>query len=313
MTKKIIHFCLGLLLMFTYSCNQQPKGNDKDYYEVNIAVDETFRPIIEEEMRVFHAKYPEAIPHAIYMPETEAINLLLQDSVRMIVSTRPLSQQESDAILATYKLKVRNQPVAFDAIALITNQENPDSLITVSQIRDIMTGKITRWEELPNAKGKGPIEVVFDNSNSSSVRYVRDSICGGVELKGNLKDGKTNPDVIKYVAQSPGALGIIGVDWLRNKKDSTNLTFDQRIRVMNVSRSAIAERGNSFQPVQYYIATGDYPLTRCLYMVTTDPRTRSLALNFYYFVGDQDGQLIITHSSQLLPYMPVQVKEVIAN
>lgn len=301
---------IAVCTFLAVSCGQKKTGEDKDYYDVNIAVDETFRPIIEEEMHVFNAKFPAAILKAHYMPETDAINMFLKDSVRMVVATRPLSKKETDAMLSVYKLVVRYQPIAYDAVALIVNPSNVDTLISVPELRKIMMGQITRWDQLQHAKKKGKIEVVFDNSNSSCVRYVRDSICNGAELKGNIKSGKTNKDVIDYVAQTKDAMGIIGVDWLRNPKDTSNLTFNPRIRVMSVSRSSVTEAGNSFQPVQYYIATGDYPLTRCIYMITTDPRTRSMGLNFYYYVSDQDGQLIITKSSQLLPYMPVQVKVV---
>lgn len=307
---KIRYLIVAVCVLLAVSCGQKKSGEDKDYYDVKIAVDETFRPIIEEEMHVFNAKFPEAILKARYLPETDALNLLLKDSVRMIVATRPLSKKETDAVFNAYKLVVRYQPIAYDAVALIVNPANVDTLISIPELRKIMLGQITRWDQLQHAKTKGQIEVVFDNSNSSCVRYVRDSICQGAELKGNIKSGKTNKDVIDYVAQTKNAMGIIGVDWLRNPKDTSNLTFDPRIRVMSVSRSSVTEAGNSFQPVQYYIATGDYPLTRCIYMITTDPRSRSMGLNFYFYVSDQDGQLIITKSSQLLPYMPVQVKVV---
>lgn len=302
-----------LCVAYFSSCSQGKKAPVEEDYQVRIAVDETFRPIIEEEMRVFNAKYPEAIPQAKYMPETDAINLMLKDSVRMILSTRPLSQQETDAIFANYQLKVRFKPVGFDAIALIINPENPDSLMSVSDLRKIMLGQITRWEQLEDAHSKGDLEVVFDNPNSSTVRYVLDSICGGAQLKGNMKNAKSNEDVINYVAQTRNAIGIIGVDWLRNPKDSTNLTFNQSVRVVNVGRSVEKNINNCYQPVQYYIATGDYPLTRTLYMIITDPRTRAMGLNFYYFVSDQAGQLIITKSSQLLPYMPVHIKQVVSD
>lgn len=306
-TTKIILYVL--LCAVVVSCGSGKKKEDKTYYDVRVAVDETFRPIMEEEMKVFNAKNPDAILKPVYLPETDAINMLLRDSIRMIIATRQLSKKECDDILRINRLKVRQQPVAYDAIALIENRGNTDSLISVSQLEKVVTGRISTWHQL-GGRTAGPIEVVFDNSNSSAVRFVRDSICGGVQLKGNIKEAGSCEKVIEYVSQTPGAMGIIGVDWLRNEADSTNLTFDERIRVMSVSYSAVPEPNNSFQPVQYYIATGDYPFTRCVYMITTDPRARSMGLNFYYFVTDQRGQLIITKSSQLLPYMPVQVKSV---
>jgi phosphate transport system substrate-binding protein len=305
---KIVLGVFSLLLLA--ACGPKKPVDKKAYYEVKVAVDETFRPIIEEEAKVFNARFPEADMKFRYLPETDAINLLLKDSVRMIMATRPLTKKETDQIMAVYKLKARWQMVAYDAVALIVNPSNPDTLINVSELRDIMTGKLTRWEQLKGAKQKGKLEVVFDNENSSTVRYIRDSICGGTQLKGNLKSGKNNKDVIKYVSENRNAMGIIGVDWLRNPEDSSQLTFDKKIRVMSVSTSAVPESVNSFQPVQYYIATGDYPLTRSVYLITTDPRSTAMSLNFYYFVSDQDGQLIITKSSQLLPVMPVHIKTV---
>ena len=265
---------------------------------------------MEEEMKVFNAKHPEAIMKPVYAPETDALNMLLQDSIRMVLATRPLSDKEKEAIRSTYQLQVRQQPVAYDAVAIITNRANRDSLISIHELERVMTGQITRWEQIQNATTRGDIEVVFDNSNSSCVRYVIDSVCAGAQLKGNIKEAVTNQKVIEYVAQTPGAMGIIGVDWLRNAEDSTNLTFNKNIRVMSVGYSSVTTVDNCFQPVQYYIATGQYPLTRCLYLITTDPRPKAFGVYFYFFMRDQDAQLVITKSSQLLPYMPVQVKTV---
>lgn len=299
---------LGCLLLMACGGSGSAPADDS-MSEVNIAVDETLQPIMEEELKVFNARFPDAILNERYVPETDALNLLLEDSLRLVLATRPLTESEQKSIWDVYQLKTRQQKVAYDAVALIQNRENPDSLITVGDVKRILNGTITTWEELGSSLN-GNIEVVFDNSNSSLVRYVRDSICGGQDFKGIVKEGGDNRKVIEYVAQTPGALGIVSVDWLRNPADTSRLTFDPSIRVMSVSSSAVAEDGNSFQPFEYYIATGQYPWIRTIYMITTDPRQRSMGLNFYFFVSDEAGQLIITQSSQLLPIMPVHIRSV---
>ena len=53
---------------------------------------------MEQELFAFHAKFPEAIIDSAFMPETDAINLLLKDSLRMIIATRPLSAKEMEEI-----------------------------------------------------------------------------------------------------------------------------------------------------------------------------------------------------------------------
>lgn len=259
---------------------------------------------------MFQNQNPTSVLSPQYVSEAETINLMLQDSVRMIVSTRDLSEKEKSYIKEKYQLLTRSQRVATDAIALIVNQHNPDTLISLGDIKRIVRGEITDWSQLRVHSKKGELSLVFDHPQSSTLRYIEDSLCGGKAAKGNLYAQKDNAAVIEYVRQNSNAIGVIGVDWLRNAADSTNLSFLNKVKVMSVSNSAVPERGNSFQPFQYYIATGDYPLTRAVYMVSTDPRVRSMATNFFYFVSDTKGQLIITRSSQLLPYMPVQIKSV---
>ena len=70
---------------------------------------------------------------------------------------------------------------------------------------------------------------MFDNPNSSTVRFAMDSICKGKPLYEELKAQKTNSEVINYVARTPGAIGVIGVNWLGNPRDTTNLSFNDRI------------------------------------------------------------------------------------
>lgn len=305
------YVAITLISISLLSCGgTAQKRTEEEINTVEVACDETFRPIMEQEMRAFHAKYPEAILDTTFVSETKAIQLLLEDSFRMAITTRPLSQAEQQSILNNYRLTVESHPFAYDAIALIINKDNVDSMISVNDIRRIVTGQITEWKQIPNAQTKGKIELVFDDENSSTVRFARDSICEGAELKGNLKTAKSNPNVITYVQQTRNAIGIIGVDWIRNFKDTTNLSFDDRVRVMRVSNSSIAEESNSFQPVQYYIATGDYPLIRRLYISSTEPYIQALNRNFYHYLTDTEGQLIITKSSQLLPIVPVHVKQV---
>lgn len=309
MNKVFSPIALVAVLFAFASCGKQA-APDPHADDVNVSIDESFRPIFEEELTNFQLNNPEAVLKPSYVSEVEAINRLLADSVRMIVVTRDLNEKERNALLEKYQLVARSQRVATDAVALIVHPQNPDTLISLNDVKRIVTGQITDWSQLHASHQKGALEIVFDHPQSSTVRYLEDSLCGGKAMQGNLSAAKTNEQVIEYVSKSTKAIGVVGVDWLRNRADSTRLQFLKKVHVMSVSRSSVPENTNSYEPYQYYIATGEYPLTRAVYMICTDPRERSMAKNFYFFVSDQKGQLIITRSSQLLPYMPVQIKNV---
>jgi len=310
--KRII-YCLiaAVLTLPLVSCgggNKQQEDPDL----IKVAIDETFKPIMDEEMYQFNLQSPEATFKYVYCSESEALQLFLKDSVRSCLATRELSDKEKD-LLRSKNLNVMTERIATDAIALIVNRANPDTLISANDVMRIVTGQVTRWDQIKYAHQSGEIQLVFDNTQSSTVRYVEDSICGGKALKGNVYAQKTNPDVIEYIQKNPKAIGIIGVDWLRNEEDTTNLSFLPKVRVMSVSNSTVPEKDNSYKPFQAYIALGNYPFVRAVYYMTSDPLMQGKARYFYHFLSEQKGQLIITKSSQLLPWMQVQFKEVTVN
>ncbi|MDR1730250.1 MAG: substrate-binding domain-containing protein [Prevotellaceae bacterium] len=295
-SKNLIIFLLGVCL-FAACRNNAPKDKYTDTLTtgvVGISADETFRPIVEQLADVFENKYTNAGIVPFFTSEVDAINLLLRDSVRLAIATRTLTGQEKE-YLKSRKFFAREIKIATDGIAVIINRQNTDSLISVSDLQKIMTGKITDWKELNPNSALGELMLVFDNPNSSTVRYAIDSICHGEQLSSGLYAQKDNPAVIDFVAQTPGAIGIIGAAWIGNENDSTRLSFRDDVRVMSVSRATVAAPHNSFKPYQAYLALGDYPLTRNVYILLTDPRN-GLSSGFTSFVTSDIGQRIILRS-----------------
>lgn len=290
---------IGGLLFINYSCkNNNSKPLDTPTSgEITIAVDETLQPIIEAELPVFHAIYKSAHINVKYIPEQQAIDALFKDSLGLCVMTRPLSENEK-SYFNNKKLYPREVKIAFDAIALITHPSNPDSLLTIDQISQMLSGKITQWSELNNNSSLGNIDIVFDNEKSSIVRFFSDSIIHAKKLSGHAVT--KNADVIDYVSENPNALGLIGVSWISNNRDPKCLSFLSKINVVAVSKSNVANEYNSFKPFQAYIATGDYPFRRLIYMVLTEPRN-GLASGFTSFVANDKGQRIILKTG-ILPY-----------
>jgi phosphate transport system substrate-binding protein len=313
---KVVLFFRVLVVGFIFSlvsCNKT-KVTDRytDTYtsgKIKIAVDETFKPIMEEELEVYRSLTPMATITPIYTTEVNAIDLFVKDSVRVAIATRPLSSKELDYMKTAKAFYPRSYKLASDGIALIIHPANKDSLICVDDLRKILTGVYTKWNQVfPNSKN-GDFTLVFDANNSSTVRYAVDSICKGVPLSKKLNALNSNPDVIKYVAKNKNAIGVIGVNWLGNEKDTTNLSFKTGIRVMSVSATAPAEKSNSFKPYQAYLFYGYYPLTRTVYVLVNDPRG-ALPTGVTSFLTSDKGQRIILKASLVPATQPVRVVHV---
>lgn len=306
--KLILYFlCLYTLSACTSS---QKKGKEETLYsgKISIAVDESFKPIMEEELQVYQALTPEAVITPIYCSEVEAVNLLLKDSVRLAITNRRLTEEELISF-HTRKFFPESVRMALSGVALITHRDNPDSLITVKDFRRIATGEITNWKELnPNSKLER-MQVVFDNPNSGTVHYVIDSICQGKPLSTSLKAQKSNEEVINYVATTPEAIGVIGANWVGNKADTTRLSFNQKVRVMAVSSSVNATSENSYRPYQAYLALKKYPLTHDVYILINDPKGALPTGVMTFLIGDR-GQRIILKSGLVPATQPIRVVNV---
>lgn len=258
-----------------------------------IGVDETLSPVIGQQLAVFNGLNPEAEIEPVFVSDRELFSLLMADSVRLVVATRELTLRQLDS-LKDRKMKPRTQRLACDGIALIVNRANPDSMIGVPALRDVMAGKITRWEEL-SGRGHSPlgeIQVVFDHPNSSTLRFIADSVMRGENLSGSLRALETNAAVVDYVAANPGALGVVGVNWIKNPGDSTQLGFDPRITVMAVGTEKEVTEDNTFKPYPAFLNNGSYPLRRDVFIIITDSYG-TLPSGFVKFAAGDAGQRII--------------------
>jgi len=83
--------------------------------------------------------------------------------------------------------------------------------------------------------------------------------------------------------------------------------------VMGVSRMDSATKVNSWQPYQYYIYNGNYPLIRTIYALLNDPRPNGMPTAFAHFCQLPKGQLIILRSGLLPRTANMNVREVIVN
>ena len=291
--------CASVVVLAMSACTKKKVSNDPQDNTtatsglLNVAADESFAPVISQEIAAFTSQYPNAKIKPVYTSEVHAIDLLLKDSVRVAFATRQLTEGEIQR-MKEKQFTPKSVLVAYDGLALIVNPANKDTLISVDDFRNIMMGKVTRWNQLYPSSKLGELTMVFDNTNSSTIRYAMDSICHTRNIAtGHLRAMEHNKDVIQYVADNPDAIGVIGANWLGDPTDTTNLSFSKKVRVMSVSRDPRATAANSLKPYQAYIYLKTYPLVRPIYMIYNDPQI-ALPYSFMGFVANQDiGQRII--------------------
>jgi phosphate transport system substrate-binding protein len=282
-------FLIPTLVILTFlSCNkstENKKGMDTIVEgKAKVLVDETLFPIIEDQLMVFESIYKAKIT-LIPQSEKESIVSLFDKKAQIIVLSRKLNNQETK-VLEQKKIYPKTTQIATDAIAFIKSKSVKDTLIALSDVIDFIKGKQN------GIKG-----LVFDNPNSSSVRYLSELAGVNTLPENGIFSFKTNDEVIKYVSKNEGMIGVIGINWVSQPKIEMQQYID-KINVLSVKGSG----DHYYYPSQDNIATRKYPLARDLYIINCQGY-EGLGIGFSSFIAGEKGQRIILKSG----LVPVRV------
>jgi phosphate transport system substrate-binding protein len=301
-------FFIAICFSFLNACNTSSTNEPTDNAtsgNIQIAVDETLKPIIDSELMVFHALYKNAHISVKYLSESDCLKWITQDSVKTIIIPRMLTSNEN-VFFESKKYFPKQTKICVDAIAIIVNNSNIDTLLTPQQMEQIMNGNIMQWKQISSLNRLKNIQIVFDNPNGSTLRYLKDSLLKVKELPKNVFALQNNAEVINYVEHNKNALGIIGVNWCKDKTDSTNLKFTTKVKVVGIKTNIKNLHTDFPQPHQMYIKERLYPYTRNIYTISKEARS-GLGTGFIAFLASDKGQRIILKSGLVPSTMPIRI------
>ena len=275
----------GLALLFLlFSCTNYEQDKKKwpdtwDSGTIQISADESFKPVIDAQVEVYEANNPGTKIIVHYKPEADCLKDIANDSIRMIIATRGYTEREENYMIDSMKIVPRKRTVARDAIAVIVNPLSPDSLFTMQEIKDILTGRFTK-KLIP----------VFDGVKATStVRFIVDSVLKEEKLSSDAAAARTSEEVIDYVAKNPDAIGFIGVSWIGNKEDTTQTNFLQKVKIAHLESTI--KPGGYVLPYQVNISTKIYPMVRDLVYILKENH-KGLGTGFSDFLSEEKGQLV---------------------
>lgn len=295
---KLFAYLIPLMVVRCSSPNQHERETTSNG-NIHISVDESFRPVIDSQISVFLSSYPKASVNVHYKPEADCLRDIFRDTLtRMVIVTRAMTAAEEKFFKDSLNYTPREGVLAFDAVAVIVNNKAKDSIFTMSEIREILSGT-----------NKFKLRPVMDGTNATStVRYAIDSILKGKPLGNNVTAAQSSEGVIDYVAKNEDAIGFIGVNWIGNPEDSNQVSFLEKVRIASIECVSCG-RETYVKPYQANIAERRYPMVRSLYYILREnfPGLGSGLVNFLQY---ERGQLIFRRAYLWPARMPFEVRQV---
>ncbi len=272
---------LLVLVSITWSCNNTNKTQKSDTIltgKLSIAVDESLQPIVEDQQAVFENTYNAKL-QLLPLSENEILQSLVDKKANTAVMARALTAQERK-YFQSKTIYPQQTPIAIDAVTLIRNKKEKDTLIALEDLKLFFEGDRTKVKGL-----------VFDNLNSSTVSFLLKKFNLQKLPEKDIYSFKNNNEVIKYVSENSNMIGIIGLNWLVQPSSEVEQYID-KISVLSVKDFA---KTQYIYPSQENLVTKSYPLARDLYFINCQGY-EGLGIGFASFIAGERGQRIILKS-----------------
>jgi phosphate transport system substrate-binding protein len=292
-------FVLGVMGLLSSCSNDSATTGPTDTPDqgtIHISVDESFKPVIDSQIQIYEASHPDAKIIAHYKPEADCLRDLAVDSIRLIITTRGYTKEEQTFLEDSMKVIPNKNVVAYDAIAVIVHPQSADSMFTMTEIKNLLTGK-SNTDLIP----------VFDGLKATStVRFIIDSVLRGGTLSPKVTAAQSSEGVIDYVSRTPRAVGFLGVSWIGNKEDTTQLSFLKKVKLAHLESTD--RPGGYVHPVQANIYYRRYPMVRDLTYILKE-KHRGLGFGFSNFLTTQRGQLIFKRAYLMPAWMAFTLRD----
>lgn len=295
-TKFLLIF--SLVLWNLTSCDSKiNKDGHPQQGTLYVSADESFKPIIEQQIMVFEASFPKAHIKVDYKSEADCFRDFQSDSTQMILVARAPKEEENDYFKKSLGHPLLYSVLAFDADALIVNSATDDSTYSIEQLRKLLTDTVP-----------GKTLVLLDGENATSTaRFLMDSITAEKPFGINVKGTSGNEDVLQQVADNKNAIGFVGSSWVLGSNIAEKYKGRVKLAYVECKR---CEDGTFAKPSQATIYSVQYPLVRPLYGILKSAGI-GLGTSFYNFMSFERGQLIFRTGDLVPAKMNFVVRKVV--
>ncbi|TDD99877.1 phosphate ABC transporter substrate-binding protein [Flavobacterium cellulosilyticum] len=257
-----------LLVLITVGCGS------KESKKTTVKGSDTMVILSQKWAEAFMKEHPKSTIQVTGGGSGVGLAALINGSTDIANASRPIKPSEIDQIKEKYKENVVEIPCAKDGLSVFLNQGNSVSELTIQQLGDIYSGKITNWKEVGGDDEK--IQLYGRESSSGTFEFFKEHVVKG--------------DFSKYVQTLPGTAAIVNAV----KKDKYSIgyggaAYAEGVKDCKVKVDATTE---GVLPSAATIKDKTYPISRYLYMYLKSKPTGD-AKEFIDWILSPAGQKII--------------------
>jgi len=239
--RKIIFLALCFLLFAALL----PSADCASQETISIAGSTSILPFSQHAAEAYMQRHPEVRISVAGRGSSVGIRAIIDGTADIAGVSRQLRKKEFD-LCAQRGVRPVLHLVALGCVVPVVDPANPISGLSVAQLKDVYTGKISSWQELGGPTK--PIAVLNRDSNSGSFGIFRLMVLEGARVRRDALMLASNGAMVQAVIGNPLALGYVGMGYLGPQIKA--------LAVDGIPASAASVR------------SGKYPLSRPLFLIT---------------------------------------------
>lgn len=311
MNNTVLKCWLPVFISLLVSCNktnapEQTQATVKRYDvykgELNVSCDAGLEPIMKQQAVVFQFLNDSVSCNIHYGSEKQMFADFRSKKTNLMLLSRALATTEVNDFKNIDTIYIRELPIAYDAVALIASKDFDDSRLTVEQLKKYFS---------PTTSGANAPGLVFENQNSSVVRYVINLLGYQEKVSPNVYAMQSVEEVIDYVSKNKNAIGFVTYNRLSDADDPRVKVLLEPIKILSLSVKNKAGEERRVSANQSDIAAGDYPFIRTIHAVTRYTYADNMELLFMGFLSREKGAKIFLKAG-LIPVKTPE-REIIVN
>jgi phosphate transport system substrate-binding protein len=212
------------------------------------------------------------------------ISALINGTTDICQSSRSMKAAEKSKLRDRYSTTGKEIAVAKDGLAVYVHPSNALTEISVPQLKDIFTGKLTNWKDLggPDAR-----IIVYSRENSSGTYvFFKEHVLDGRDFSPRAQTMPGTASVVNAVTKEKFGIGYGGAAYAKG------------IKIVKVKKD---DSSPAINPELKTVQDGSYPLARPLFFYVRNEPSGDIK-KFVDFVLSGDGQAIASK----VGYYPVK-------
>jgi phosphate transport system substrate-binding protein len=192
-------------------------------------------------------------------------------------ASRPIRGAERAACIRAFNKDPREYKVALDGVSVHVNSDNPIRELTLAQLKDIFTGKVTNWKALGG--NDSPIAIYSRENSSGTYEFFKERILGGQDFASSAQTMSGTAALLQAVSKDKNGVGYGGAAYGHDGA-----------RVVKIKKTA---ESPAIEPTEENVVSGRYPIGRYLYHYLNPIKDKGEIAAYLNWIRSDEGQRIV--------------------